>query len=113
MLTISAWRCGVLVNHADATEHGHADGHLRFRDRIHRGAEERDVQVDAIGQPSGERSLRRQKIGITGDEGNVIESEALVREGLHESVELGITGHGMSFCPPQIADARLMRQPAI
>ncbi len=38
----------VPVDDADAALVGHGDGHLRFRDRIHGGADDRDVETDIL-----------------------------------------------------------------
>ena len=37
----------VAVDDADAAQHGHGDGHARLGHRVHRGADERDVDGDA------------------------------------------------------------------
>jgi hypothetical protein len=98
----------ILVNHADAAQKRHGNGHVRFGDGVHRRADEGDVQRDAGGQSRGDRGLGRQKIGILRDQGDIVESQPLVRELLHKSGYAGIHIHvqtpfrGNAFAFPMI-----------
>ena len=41
----------------------HGDGHVRLGHRVHRGADDRDVQPDVAGQPGLRVDLRRHHVG--------------------------------------------------
>ncbi len=54
----------ILVNHADAAELRHGDGHRAFGHGIHRGADERDVQLDVPREAARDVRVVRQEVGV-------------------------------------------------
>ena len=52
------------MNHADSAEFCHCDCHFALGHGIHRGADERDIQMDIAGELSFDVCLGRKKIRI-------------------------------------------------
>ena len=67
----------VLVDDAKPPLQGKCDGHFGFGHGIHRGAEQRDVQADALREPGGDVDLGRHDLAITGLQQNVVEGQSL------------------------------------
>jgi len=59
---------------------GDRDGHAGFRDRVHRGAHERNVQFDLIGEVGRNVDIFRQDIAGGGDQKNVVERDPVFSE---------------------------------
>ena len=70
----------VPMEDADPAEAGEADGHARLRDGVHRGGDERDLERDRAGQAARGRDVVREDGGLGGEEQDVVEGEALLRE---------------------------------
>ena len=60
-------RIEILMDYADPAEFGHGDCHGTFRDRIHGGADKRDVHLDVFGKGCGYVGIAGQKVRILGE----------------------------------------------
>ena len=68
----------VLVDDAQAALLGQGDGHLALGDRVHRRAEQGDVQPDALGEPRPHVALGGHDVAIARLEQHVVEGDSLV-----------------------------------
>ena len=78
------------VDDADAALQGHLDGHLGFRDGVHRGRDEGGLQLNVLAQLSGDVHLVQGKVNVAGhhdhivigvgDRGRVVAEDLLGRE---------------------------------
>ena len=78
------------VDDADAALQGHLDGHLGFRDGVHRGRDEGGLQLDVLAQLGGDVHLVQGKVNVAGhhdhvvigvgDRGRVVAEDLLGRE---------------------------------
>ena len=66
----------VAVNDAHAAGLRHGDGEARFGDRIHRGGDERDVELDAAGQPGLGDDVGGQHFGRARFEEHVVKGQS-------------------------------------
>ena len=73
----------VLVNDADAALLRDGNRQPGFRDRVHGGRNERDLQLNVPGQARCGRDLRGQDFGVGRQEQNVIERESVVGDPQH------------------------------
>ena len=73
------------MDHPEPALLRHGDGRPRLGDRVHGGAEERDVEPDATGQLGGDLGLARQEIRVCRHEQDVVEGEPFNQLGGHAS----------------------------
>ena len=66
----------ILVDGARAAFSCHGDRHFGFGNGIHRGAEQRDVQRDAIGESGFQRNIRRQNVAFRRNQQNVVKRQS-------------------------------------
>ncbi len=64
------------MDEAQAAVERHGDGHARFGDRVHVGGNDRDVQVQALGQRGVELRVARQNFRIKRGQRDVIIRQA-------------------------------------
>mmetsp|Transcript_34767 Transcript_34767/g.102199 ORF Transcript_34767/g.102199 Transcript_34767/m.102199 type:complete len:501 (+) Transcript_34767:323-1825(+) len=85
------------VDDTDAALQGHLDGHLGFRDGVHRGRDEGGLQLDVLGELGGDVDLVQGKVNVAGhhdhivigvgDRGRVVAEDLLGREAACAGVE--------------------------
>jgi len=68
----------VFVKDADSSRPGDGDGHLRFRDSIHRGRHERDSQLDAAGKAGDDGDVLWMGPRLARNEEDVVKRECEV-----------------------------------
>ena len=78
----------VPVKHPESTLAGHGDGHPGLGDGVHGCRDERNLERDLPCQPRGRVDLRRNQVGLTGKEKDVVEGQAngcerLGNDGIH------------------------------
>src|SRR2546429_317060 len=73
------------MDHPEPALLRHSDGRPRLGDRVHGGAEQRDVEPDATGQLGGDLGLARQEIRVCRYEQHVVEGEPFNQLGGHAS----------------------------
>jgi len=93
----------VFMHDADAAQLGEGDGQAVLGDGIHRGGDERDVEIDPARQAGGDDGVFRDHVRAVGDQQEVIVGEADVGEN---------GGHGrLRVMPaPRAADRDSMRE---
>jgi hypothetical protein len=80
----------ILVNDAHSTLASHGDGGTRLGHGVHRGADDRDVQLDGSREPRTHIGFRRQDLAVRGHEHDVVERQALAKISVkHGRVYLG------------------------
>ena len=65
------------MNDAEAALLRQRDGHVRFGDGVHGGADDGNVQADVARELRLRAGLRRNNVGASGQQKNVIESKSL------------------------------------
>jgi hypothetical protein len=73
----------VLVDDADPAGARHRDRHFGFRDGIHGGGDERNVEGDRAGKSAGDADITRVHGRVPGHQENIVECEAGVRQDQH------------------------------
>ena len=71
------------VDDAHATFLRHGNGQTGFGDRIHRGRDQRDIEVDSAGQTRFEVDLVWQHEGVSGDQQNIVKREGFFNYSQH------------------------------
>ena len=72
------------VDDTDAASSGHLDGHRGFRDGVHIGRNDRDVELDFGSDLSvGADCATTVNVGVFGDEQNIVKSECRSRAQNH------------------------------
>ena len=67
----------VLMDDPDSSLPGHGDRHPGLGDRVHCGGEEGNLETYTPREQGGDRSLPRMHQGMSRDQENVVEGEAL------------------------------------
>lgn len=78
----------ILVDYADAAETGHRDRHVALGNRIHRRADERNIEFDVPRKFAGNIRVVRQEVRILSHQRNVVECQSLERERGHELIDV-------------------------
>ena len=65
----------VLVDDAESAELGHGDGQARFGHRVHRGAEDRNIQPDIAGQAGRDIDLGRHEGDVLRQQQHIVEGQ--------------------------------------
>jgi hypothetical protein len=66
------------VDDADAAFLGHRDGEARLGHRVHRRRNQRQVELEAPGEPGLQRNFTRQDAGVGGEEEDIVEGQRLL-----------------------------------
>jgi len=73
------------VEDAEPALAGHRDGGAGLGDRVHGGADERDVELDPTGQPCAGVDVLREHVAVGGEKEDVVErqrfTQRLVEQG--------------------------------
>ena len=67
----------VLVDHADAAGPRHGDGHFRLGHGVHRGGDQRDVELDAPGEPAAHIHILRMDRRVPRNQQHIVESQGV------------------------------------
>ena len=82
----------VVVDHAEPAVERHRDGHARLGHGVHVGRDDRDVQVQAVGERRVELGVARQDFGVKRGERDVVvgQAHAMVagEKGIRRLIEL-------------------------
>ena len=70
----------VLVDDADAALPGDGDGHAVLGDGIHGGADDRDVQLDLVGELRGEIHVRGEHVALGRDQKHIVKGQAFAHK---------------------------------
>ena len=70
----------VLVDDADAALSGHGDGHAVLGDGIHGGADDRDVELDLVGELRGEIHVRGEHVALRRDQKHIVKGQAFTHK---------------------------------
>ena len=65
----------VLVDHAHAAGLGHGDGEARFGDGVHGGGNQRNAQLDRLGEPRSGIDLSGKDFGGAGHQQHIVEGQ--------------------------------------
>ena len=65
----------VLVDHAHAAGLGHGDGEARFGHRVHGGGDQRNAQLDRLGQAGAGIDLAGKDFGGAGHQQHIVEGQ--------------------------------------
>ena len=87
------FRGQVLVDHPDAAAHRHGNRHPAFRDRVHRRADKRAVELDVAGKQRADIGLIRQDVRIQCFHGDIVEGQRLKTGARHELVQMRVVHH--------------------
>ncbi|OPZ64260.1 MAG: hypothetical protein BWY83_03232 [bacterium ADurb.Bin478] len=81
-------RIEIFMDDADTAVQRHGNRHIRFGNRIHCRAEKRDVEFDIAGETAGNIGFSGEKVGILGDQGNIVKREPFKRKGAHKFIDM-------------------------
>jgi hypothetical protein len=70
----------VAVDDAQTADAGHGDRHPGFGHGVHGRGDERDVELDLLGQPGGGGGFGRDDIGVAWQEEDIVIRESRQRE---------------------------------
>ena len=65
----------ILVNHAHAAGLGHGDGQARFGHRVHGGGDQRNAQLDRLGEAGAGIDLGGKDFGGAGHQQDIVEGQ--------------------------------------
>ncbi len=89
----------VAMQHAHPTEPAERDGHARFRDGVHRGREDRDVERELAREEAAGRDLAGADVAAGRDEEDVVEGEPF-------GSELLLWGHAAALTRSSVSSAK-------
>ena len=92
-LTGLCLRRHVLMNDPDAADLRQCDSQRRFRNRVHRGRDQRDIQTDLPRQVCGCVHVAGDDVGPRGDQQNIIESYTVGYDLVHSDASLPEMGN--------------------
>ncbi|MFM1941824.1 MAG: hypothetical protein RI897_806 [Verrucomicrobiota bacterium] len=78
----------VVVDEAESAVEGHGDGHGGFRDRIHIGGDDGDMEFEVIGEFDVQLGIAGQDFGVERGERDVVVGQRGIREAGEERVSV-------------------------